>query len=148
MVDFFKELFEYGHHFNQKLADVIAQREQEIPEKAKLLFSHILNAHHVWNNRILFAENPYGVWDLQATQDLASIDEKNYRHSLLILENVDLANEINYLNSKGLAFKNTVRDILFHLVNHSTHHRGQISTLFRQNGIEPLVMDYIFYKRQ
>jgi uncharacterized damage-inducible protein DinB len=105
MVDFFKELFEYGHHFNQKLADVIAQREQEIPEKAKLLFSHILNAHHVWNNRILFAENPYGVWDLQATQDLASIDEKNYRHSLLILENVDLANEINYLNSKGLALK-------------------------------------------
>jgi uncharacterized damage-inducible protein DinB len=147
MVDFFKELFTYTHHFNQKLAEVIAQREQEIPEKVVQLFSHILNAHHVWNNRILFAENPYGVWDLQAMQDLASIDEKNYRHSLLILEKIDLANEINYLNSKGLAFKNTVRDILFHLVNHSTHHRGQISTLFRQNGIEPLVMDYIFYKR-
>ncbi len=148
MIDFFKELFEYGHHFNQMLAEVIANREKEMPEKAVVLFSHILNAHQVWNNRIIFSENLHEVWDIQQAHELSKIDQKNYAHSLQILEKIDLTTEINYLNTKGLPFKNTVRDIMFHVVNHSTHHRGQISTIFRQNGIEPLVMDYIFYKRK
>ena len=38
--------------------------------------------------------------------------------------------------------------MLFHFVNHSTYHRGQIASNLKEHGIEPLVTDYIFYKRK
>ncbi|NNG11293.1 MAG: damage-inducible protein DinB, partial [Arenibacter sp.] len=41
----------------------------------------------------------------------------------------------------------TITDMLFHIINHSTHHRGQISVDLRNNAIEPPVLDYAFYKR-
>jgi uncharacterized damage-inducible protein DinB len=37
--------------------------------------------------------------------------------------------------------------MLFHIVNHSTNHRGQIAVDFKSNGITPLGLDYIHYKR-
>lgn len=54
---------------------------------------------------------------------------------------------IGYKTSKGDAFQNTVKDILFHIINHSTYHRGQIAANCKEYGIEPLMSDYIFYKR-
>ncbi|MBL7865765.1 MAG: damage-inducible protein DinB, partial [Cyclobacteriaceae bacterium] len=54
---------------------------------------------------------------------------------------------VQYTNTKGQSFSNTVRDILFHVANHTTHHRGQIISDFRQSGIQPLVTDFIFYIR-
>lgn len=53
MKDFFKELFEYSHHYNQKLIEIIQINPENISDKALKIFSHILNAHHVWNNRLI-----------------------------------------------------------------------------------------------
>ncbi|MGN6802128.1 MAG: DinB family protein [Ginsengibacter sp.] len=75
------------------------------------------------------------------------MDQRNFEQSLLILENFDFDNTIHYANTKGEAFNNSVRDILFHIINHSTYHRGQIAASFRVQGLEPLVSDYVFYKR-
>ncbi len=44
-----------------------------------------------------------------------------------------------YKNMKGDAFENTVEEILFHLVNHGTYHRGQIITLLRESGLTQMV---------
>ncbi|TNF76236.1 MAG: damage-inducible protein DinB, partial [Bacteroidetes bacterium] len=54
---------------------------------------------------------------------------------------------IIYENTEGRSFSNTLQDILFHIVNHSTHHRGQITMDFRKNGMDPPLLDYILYKR-
>lgn len=143
---FFKELFEYSHHFNQKLFDVFNESSDKTSERARKLFNHILNAHQIWNNRIDPRQPISGVWELHAAQELKSIDRTNYEHTLLILDKFDLNSAIHYTNSKGQTFCNRIRDILFHIINHSTYHRGQIATEFRQNGIEPLITDYIFYK--
>jgi len=78
---------------------------------------------------------------------LKNIDKSNYEQTLLILDDFDLNTPIEYTNSKGDTFSNNIRDIYFHVINHSTHHRGQIASEFRQYGINPLVSDYIFYKR-
>jgi len=53
MKDFFKELFEYSHHYNQGLIEIIQNNPDNISDKALKIFSHILNAHHVWNNRLI-----------------------------------------------------------------------------------------------
>lgn len=147
MKQFFKEIFEYNHHFNQKLFDVFADDPDKTSEKAVKLFNHLLNAHQIWNNRIDQQQPPFGVWQLHDIQELKNIDKTNYEQTLQILQKFDLTETINYSNTKGQAFSNNIQDILFHIINHSTYHRGQIATEFKQNGLEPLVTDYILYKR-
>jgi uncharacterized damage-inducible protein DinB len=147
MIAFFKELFEYSHHFNQQLAEIFTAQPTGTTERAIKLFNHILNAHQVWNSRIIGEHSPVGPWDLRPASELKEIDQVNYSNSIRILDHSDLNSVIKYKNSRGDSYTNSVRSILFHVVNHSTYHRGQIATEFRQNGIEPLVTDYIFYKR-
>ncbi len=147
MIPFFKELFEYGHHFNQQLWTVFAGQPKLTSERSIKLFNHILNAHQVWNSRMIVEPNSVGPWDLRPISELKDIDTVNYSNSIRILDQADLSSVIKYTNSKGESYPNSVKNILFHVINHSTYHRGQIATEFKQNGIEPLVTDYIFYKR-
>ena len=147
MKQFFEELFEYSHHFNQKLWDIFNDSPNKISEKAVELYNHILNAHHIWNNRIELKQTTFGVWETHLFPDLKVIDKASYEQTLFILDKSDLNDKVSYTNTKGQTFNNSIRDILFHAINHSTYHRAQIATEFRQNGLEPLVTDYIFYKR-
>lgn len=147
MKAFFKELFEYGHHFNQKLGDIFIENPDKITEKSVKLYSHILNAHQIWNNRIEPKQPTFDVWEIHPIHSFKRLDELNHEHSLFILDKFDLNNTIHYTNTKGQAFSDMLRDMLFHVINHSTYHRGQIAADFRQNGLDPLVTDYIFYKR-
>lgn len=147
MKQLFKEIFEYSHHFNQKLFDVFSANPDKTSERSVKLFNHILNAHQIWNNRIDPKQPTFGVWEIHDTLDLKNIDKINYEQTLHILETFNLNEIITYSNSKGQAFSNSIRDILFHVANHSTYHRGQIATEFKLHGLEPLITDYIFYKR-
>ena len=147
MEQFFRELFEYNHHSNQQLGMVFDSRPEYTSAKAVRLFSHLLNAHRIWNNRIDPGEKLPGVWEVQEVRDFIAIDRTNHAHTLRILESVDLNAAIHYLTTSGEPFTNSVREIAFHIINHSTYHRGQIATEFRNNGLEPLSTDYIFYKR-
>lgn len=147
MKQFFKELFEYGYHFNQELGNVFINRPDKTSEQAIKLYNHILNAHQIWNNRIEPKQPVFGVWEIHHIQDLKNINQTNYEQTLQILDKFDLSETINYANSKGQTFSNSIRDIFFHVINHSTYHRGQIATNFRQTELDPLITDYIFYKR-
>ncbi|MCA1752923.1 MAG: damage-inducible protein DinB [Flavobacteriales bacterium] len=147
MKPFFKQLFEYSHHFNQKLGDVFLAHSDTSSEKAVTLFNHIINAHQIWNGRIQREETLFGVWEIHPVGELQRIDKSNFDRTLTILEATDLNASVSYQNSKGQRFQNSVRDVLFHIVNHSTYHRGQIATELKRCGLEPLVTDYIFYKR-
>jgi uncharacterized damage-inducible protein DinB len=144
---FFEELFGYNHAMNQKLIASLDEHRERVPERSVKLVNHILNAQQVWNNRINPGEDSCGVWEIRSFAELRTIDDLNNKRSCFIVKNYDFAREIAYTNSKGQAFKNTVRDILFHIINHSTYHRAQIATGMKQIGLEPLISDYIFYKR-
>lgn len=144
---FFNQLLDYNFDCNKRLIKECSKQEH-VSDKSIKLFSHILNAHHIWNCRILEKEATYGVWDIHAIKDWEDIHYENQRSSFEIVTNADgFEKRINYKNSKGRLFTNNLNDILFHIINHSTHHRGQILMDFRENGIAPESFDYIFYKR-
>lgn len=147
MKTFFEELFTYSHHCNQQLATVLSEQSEKIDVKSMNLFSHMLNAHQIWNNRILGQPMGCTVWESRPSDAFVAIDRHNYEQTLTLLDRSELTDNITYKTSDGRPFHNTVGNILFHVVNHSTYHRGQLALLFRQNGMEPLVTDYIFYKR-
>lgn len=148
MTSYFKELFEYNAHVNRKLLVVLAENPELIHGKSHQLFSHILNAHHIWNHRIMAKPEMYGVWELQPASEMHHINTRNLVDSMHILDHLDINTTVSYQNSKGQKFQNSISDMLFHVINHSTYHRGQIATDFRANGIEPLITDYIFWKRK
>lgn len=142
-----KEIFEYTYAFNAKIIDSLVQSKEAIPEKSLVLINHTINAHEIWNSRIEKKECKTQVWEMRPVINLKKINQSNYENSLRIIDSYNMDEKIKYTNSKGEEFLNTVKDMLFHVVNHSTYHRGQIATDCKNHGIIPLVTDYIFYKR-
>lgn len=147
MKAFFKSLLEYNHYTNQNLIEAFLINKDKVSEKSWSLINHILNAHQIWNQRIQAIEKTFGVWEMHLSEALLNIDLNNFNQSLSLIEKIDFDTKIIYSNSKGEVFQNSFQDICFHIINHSTYHRGQIALEFKQAGITPLVTDYIFYKR-
>lgn len=55
---------------------------------------------------------------------------------------------LTYKNSEGKEFTNAINDIIHHVMNHSTYHRGQIITLLREAGFTQVSStDYITWCR-
>ena len=90
----------------------------------------------------------YEVWQLHKIEAWEDIHYENQRTTFEIITNTDDFNKrVDYKTTEDRVFANEVKDILFHIINHSTHHRGQIAADFRKNKITPEQLDYIFYKR-
>ncbi len=147
MKTLFNQLFDYNFYCNRQLIEQCIALEK-MPEKSQELFSHILNAHHIWNHRILQNQWEYEVWQQHDIKDWGDIHYENQRTSFEIITNTDnFDKRIDYETTEGRVFANDIKDILFHIINHSTHHRAQILADFRSNNIEPESLDYILYKR-
>jgi uncharacterized damage-inducible protein DinB len=147
MKAFLNELYDYNYYCNKKLIEACTGLDR-VPEGIHRLFSHILNAHHNWNARIMDVEPQFGPWQLHEVPAWADLHYDNQRNSFEIITNADpLGRRVNYENSEGRVFSNTLQDILFHIINHSTHHRAQITAALRAEGLEPPSLDYIVYKR-
>jgi uncharacterized damage-inducible protein DinB len=59
------------------------------------------------------------------------------------LDDDDLQQIIGYTNIKGVCFKRQLFGLLMHVFNHQTHHRGQITTLLSQAGVDVGVTDLL-----
>lgn len=57
------------------------------------------------------------------------------------LSDADIAAPLSYRNSSGQPFTKTAGLLLSHVFNHQTHHRGQITTLLSQMGLDIGVTD-------
>jgi uncharacterized damage-inducible protein DinB len=146
MKEFFQDLFKYNNHSNDLIIATMNENSTMISDKCLKLLSHILNAHGIWNYRIQGGLNPFERWQTHLLQECIEINKKNHEDSIRILDTFDLNQTIHYSLSTGQVFNNTTNELLFHVINHSTYHRGQIATEFRQSGLEPVVTDYIVYK--
>ncbi|HUH45763.1 MAG TPA: DinB family protein, partial [Arenibacter sp.] len=140
-------LFDYNFYCNKKLIEG-CNRLEYVPEKSIALFSHILNTHHIWNSRMLAKKRELDVFQIHTPTDWEAIHYDNQRNTFDIITHIDrFEKRFDYETTEGMPYSNTAQEMLFHIINHSTHHRAQISVDFRNNGIQPLALDYIYYKR-
>lgn len=61
------------------------------------------------------------------------------------VRNDDLEKRITYTNDASQKWTYTLGDMMQHLVNHSTYHRGQLASLLREIGVAPPPTDLLVY---
>lgn len=148
--DRLEDLIEYELWALRRLLEAL--RESPAPKyKSTLTFAHILNAYVLWYERIVGKRrsvDPWGERSIEECEAVLQETEATFREFVSNLGEGDLERQVAYQNTKGASFENTVRDILMHLVIHSSHHRGQVNALIRGAGAEPAIIDYIQFVRK
>jgi len=148
--DHFIHLFKYNDWATRKTAESAKGLEQK-DERLIELLSHIVSAQKIWLNRILERDIYVNPWEKFIISECISQSTTITAEWINLLESFkdkDLEKRIDYSNTKGEKFSNTVKDIATHVINHSTYHRGQIAQKVKGLSGKPAVTDYIFYQRQ
>jgi len=63
------------------------------------------------------------------------------------LDEVDLLKRVRYTNAKGEELERSYWQTIFHVLNHGTHHRGEISAVLDQNGVANDVSGFTLYAK-
>ena len=133
--------------------------EEDLRRDLKTSFSsifgtlvHLYQSDSIWLARL---ENRPGQTreDYPAPENLAGVQTKwtDAQERLLrfgeSLTAADWDRKIAYRTLAGMASESPVWQIILHLVNHGTHHRGQVISMLRQLGYKPTGLDLIGYYR-
>jgi uncharacterized damage-inducible protein DinB len=152
----------YNVWANERLCSLIMTLPEELvhqtvvssfPTIHKTLL-HVWDAESVWWQRLKLSENV--VW--QSTIKEYSIEEVimglQQQDKLFVEWITDatvaaLEHVFAYQNSKKEQFKQPVFQMLLHLFNHGTYHRGQLVTMLRELGVEKIPpTDFIVFSRR
>lgn len=156
-----RELYDFNAWANQRVLDSCAALRPEqfvrtivssYPSVRETL-AHIVTGEWVWLELWLGRMHPAPERKSFAEQftDIGSIRagwsevEKERRRFLDTLTPADLDHVIEYTSLMGNRCAYTLRRMMQHVVNHSTYHRGQLTTMLRQLGAEPCATDYLRY---
>ncbi len=115
---------------------------------------HMLDAENIWWQRIKLAEHI----DVPSENFKGSIGEltrvlaaqsKQWEEWIANATENQLTHVFAYQNSKKEQFKQPVHEVILHLFNHGTYHRGQLVTILRQLGIDKIPpTDFIVFCRK
>ncbi len=120
-----------------------------------LTVQHLLGAERIWWQRFQPAENI--IIPKQAVSDATFFElskqlqqqDKEWAGWVAEKSEQDLQGELQYRNLKGEPFQQPVWEILLHLFNHGTYHRGQLVTMLRQLGVDSIPpTDFILWSRK
>lgn len=149
MVEHFIHLFKYNDWATERAAESIESAQKIIPDAIRLL-SHIISSQYVWLSRITGEKSDLAIWDNFTIEECLALSVKITSKWINLLEgknNEFLERRIKYKNSNGDDFENSLKDIITHVLNHSTYHRAQIAQIVRLANRQPAVTDYIVYQR-
>ncbi len=152
-------LFEYNEWANAKMLTVIDGIPVEnlttpIPSSFPSILgtmAHIVAAEWIWLRRWK-GENPTSFPEWLSNPSLEGISAKlaeveSERRSLLAsIDGPGLQRTIEYRTLNGTPYAHRLEDLCRHVVNHSTYHRGQLTTLLRHVGATPPATDMILFK--
>lgn len=141
-----EEFINYTKLADNKVIDAFSSSDQELTD-AERLFSHVLNAQHIWVKRIAGATPTFGIWQEHKRSNFSIISSENFEMMDSCLQNIPLETLAVYHDSKGNEYKHAVSTMFMQMLNHSTYHRGQIVSMLKVAGITPPATDYILFKR-
>lgn len=141
-----KELFDYDLWATRRLLEQVLALE-EPGNRLLELSAHILQAQQYWIFRIQGNQTGIDPWLPVQKQQFLTLLERNRDELAEIMNNFAHNRPVHYQIKNGEYQRNTLAEILHHLLLHSAYHRGQIAQLL--SPIIPKVpsTDFIFYIR-
>jgi uncharacterized damage-inducible protein DinB len=147
MKEYLLDTFQFNDITNRTLLGKIS----ELPDPAESirLFSHLINSQLKWMARI--TQDPQAltmswwepVYDYENLEEKWTESLKLWQEYILNKTEGELSSETTFIGYDGAIWAATPNDIALQLNYHSIHHRAQIQTLIRQQGLEPDFVDYI-----
>ena len=146
--DHFRHLFEYDDWANRRTLDAL---RNQTSERSRQILAHILITKQEYFERLRGKDSTgFNFWpDLSVDEcsRLTDITTDNYKRLLHDADESLLDRTAAYKTSEGVPFENTYRELLTHVLFHSSIHRGNIVLKMREEGLEPPKIDYILYLR-
>jgi uncharacterized damage-inducible protein DinB len=150
---------DYSAWASHRLLDVAAKlspeeltRDFKTADKCILdTLVHVYAADRAWLARV--AGEPRATFVDPEDRDLTLLQsewpalQQRWKLWLRDLGDGDVARQISYKDTRGNPYTTPIWQIVLHLVNHGTHHRGQISGFLRAMGHTPPPLDLIAYYR-
>ena len=144
-----EQLLRYNNWANDALFKAFDGYGAQMPASCLRLLCHIENAQTVWLSRMHPGVKAVGVWDEHDLETCRRMQELTAAGFKAVLEKYgdDLYVAVEYINSRGMTFTNSVFDMLMQVFTHGGYHRGQIAMEMRRSGLEPINTDYIVFLR-
>jgi len=146
---------EYANHLALDAAEKLTEEQQKHDFKISHgsihgTLAHMAGAEWIWlerwkgvsHSRIWTADDFTGIPALRLRWREI---ENERRQSLESLNEERLHQELSYKNIKGEPFTLPLVEQMQHVVNHATLHRGQVVGMIRQLGVQPPVVDLLYY---
>jgi uncharacterized damage-inducible protein DinB len=138
-------------NFNSEANLKVLEKIKELADKKEVirLFSHLINCQYKWMARI--THNPK-VQEMSWWEPLYDLDEmtvkwndslKLWTDYIAARSDEELNKKITYIGNDGGLYSASTTDIALQLNYHSIHHRAQIQSIIRQQGLTPDFIDYI-----
>jgi uncharacterized damage-inducible protein DinB len=153
-----RELYDYNRWANQSSLAAAAKLDRATfirPMGSSFsavrdTLAHILGAEWIWLERWngLSPAALLNAADFPTAESLKmrwQIVEQDRQRFIAGLTPERLREEIAYTNTRGQRFAYALWQQMAHVVNHSSYHRGQVTTLLRQLGAEPVATDFLAY---
>jgi uncharacterized damage-inducible protein DinB len=162
MKDILTEFADFNHWANQRItASIVKLPEQMHLQKVDSSFPslhatvlHMWDAESAWWHRVKQQERQIVPGKTNQPQ-MKEVVEGLLLQSALWVEFVSetspaiLETQISYRSFRGDAYTQPLYQILLHVFNHSTYHRGQLVTMMRNLGItEVPATDFILWSRK
>ena len=117
--------------------------------RAFALAAHIQAARLLWLSRLAGTPAPDRIFfdraELGEIERMTADADAGWDRFVDNLSIEELGSIARYTSQAGNAHECTAADIITHVINHGTYHRGQIAMLVAQASGEPAVSDFIFY---
>src|SRR5688500_17326960 len=148
-VDHLRHLFAYNDWANRRL---IVAMKSAASEKARKIHAHLLITENEYYERLYGKDSTgFDFWPQLSMDECGTHDRENaerYEKLLRRFEEDGLTLNARYKTSEGVEYENTFREMLTHVLFHSSIHRGNIMLKLREDGFEPPQIDYIIYLRE
>lgn len=144
-----RELYAYNDWANRR---IVAALKANYSEKSHQILAHLLITEAEYYERLYGKDSTgFDFWTNLSLAECAELARENAGRFERLLKSFDdegLGQIAEYKTSEGIPQKNTFREILTHVLFHSSIHRGNIMLRMREDGFAPPVIDYIIYLRE
>lgn len=153
LLETIRHLFAYNEWANNRTLASLKEQPDTETRKAVRAFAHLLIGEKMWLVRLLTDADTSGFdfWpelSLNECEELLRENHQAYATFLDNLSNEALDQTATYKNSRGVEYRTSYRDILTHVLFHTSYHRGQVAMATRAAELAPAYTDYIAFVRE